>query len=612
MNILINPIFSVIVCCIAALVVAIFIEFITLPRVLLISRRKRLYDMPDKRKSHVNPIPRLAGITFCPVILLSFLPIAGLQAIWLGTSSISHSSESFIRLFFMICGILPLVLMGVKDDLIGARYSHKFIIQTLSALLLIASGTYINNLYGLFGIYELSPYIGIPFTALLIVYIINSINLIDGVDGLAASLSISAAAILGIGFIIAGNYTMPILTFSVVGTLIPFLYYNIIARRKLFMGDTGSLTLGYILAFLAVYYSMRNSSEAISTGIPSIIIAWSVLFIPLFDTARVMYTRASQGKSLFHPDRNHIHHKLLDLGFSHRKITLTLTITTLFITACNILLHELLNINLILAIDLIAGILCNVYLNKRKKRRAQSLNKKLLKQTESIPMGDFIITNNYQFDSIPDQQMVIHAIDSRIWLMANEDKELKQALLQSDILVPNGAGITLAARWLTGKQIHNVSRDDLHLSILQHLDKVAGSVFYLGASDRTLALIAERILTEYPNIRVKTYSPPYRDSFSEEETNKMITAINEFKPDVLFIGMSVSKQEKWIATNRHLLHTHLISGIGAVFGFYGGTTSYPPQWRKQQSLSAIKILITALQIKNRKKSIKTSTEYETN
>ena len=209
MNILINPIFSVIVCCIAALVVAIFIEFITLPRVLLISRRKRLYDMPDKRKSHVNPIPRLAGITFCPVILLSFLPIAGLQAIWLGTSSISHSSESFIRLSFMICGILPLVLMGVKDDLIGARYSHKFIIQTLSALLLIASGTYINNLYGLFGIYELSPYIGIPFTALLIVYIINSINLIDGVDGLAASLSISAAAILGIGFIIAGNYTMP-------------------------------------------------------------------------------------------------------------------------------------------------------------------------------------------------------------------------------------------------------------------------------------------------------------------------------------------------------------------------------------------------------------------
>ena len=378
------------------------------------------------------------------------------------------------------------------------------------------------------------------------------------------------------------------------------------------MGDTGSLTLGYILAFLAVYYSMRDSSEAISTGIPPIIIAWSVLFIPLFDTARVMYTRASQGKSLFHPDRNHIHHKLLDLGFSHRRITLTLTITTLFITACNILLHELLNINLILAIDLIAGILCDVYLNKRRRRRAQSLNKKLLKQTESIPMGDFVITNNYQFDSIPDQQMVIHAIDSRIWLMANEDKELKQALLQSDILVPNGAGITLAARWLTGKQIHNVSRDDLHLSILQHLDKVAGSVFYLGASDRTLALITERILTEYPNIRVKTYSPPYRDSFSEEETNEMITAINEFKPDVLFIGMSVSKQEKWIATNRHLLHTHLISGIGAVFGFYGGTTSYPPQWRKQQSLSAIKILITALQIKNRKKSIKATTEYETN
>ena len=90
----------------------------------------------------------------------------------------------------MICGALPLVLLGIKDDLIGVRYSHKFIIQILSALLLISSGTYIDNLYGLLGIYELSPYIGIPFTTLLTVYIINSLNLIDGVDGLAATLSI--------------------------------------------------------------------------------------------------------------------------------------------------------------------------------------------------------------------------------------------------------------------------------------------------------------------------------------------------------------------------------------------------------------------------------------
>ncbi|MCS2957990.1 WecB/TagA/CpsF family glycosyltransferase [Bacteroides salyersiae] len=108
---------------------------------------------------------------------------------------------------------------------------------------------------------------------------------------------------------------------------------------------------------------------------------------------------------------------------------------------------------------------------------------------------------------------------------------------------------------------------DLHRHVLQQLDKVAGSVFYLGASQRTLTHITERIHAEHPHIRVNTYSPPYRDRFSEEETAAMIAAVNAFKPDVLFVGMTAPKQEKWIAANRHLLQARLISGIGAVFGF---------------------------------------------
>ncbi|WP_455585391.1 WecB/TagA/CpsF family glycosyltransferase [Bacteroides sp.] len=625
MDSLLNSTFGVITCCAASFIIAIFIELIMLPRILLISRRKRLYDMPNKRKSHTNPVPRLAGITFLPVILLSFLPVSGLQAIYTTEYFISYSAQSIIRLSFIICGALPLMLLGVKDDLIGVRYSHKFIIQILSAVLLISSGTYINNLHGLLGIYELSPYIGVPFTALLTVYIINSINLIDGVDGLAATLSISASAILGACLISVGSHTTPILAFAIVGTLIPFLYYNTIAQRKLFMGDTGSLTLGYMLSLLAISYSMQPSAKNIISGIPPIIIAWSVLFVPLFDTARVMCVRASQGKPIFNPDRNHIHHKLLDLGCSHRKITLILTTATFLITIFNVLLYNLLDINLILIFDLAAGILFNVYLNRRRRKK---IGQKTLEQSPSIPLGDFSVTTNYRFDSLPKRQVVVNTINPHSWVTTHKDAEFKQALLESDALIPDGTGIVLAAQWLAGVHICKIAGADLHRQVLRHLNEVGGSVFYLGASDHTLAHITERIRAEHPRIRVSTYSPPYRERFSDEETAEMIAAVNAFKPDVLFVGMTAPKQEKWIAANRHLLQTHFISGIGAVFGFYGGTTPRPPQWMirlglewlgrlikeprrmwKRNFISTPKFLFEIVQLKFKKKNNKKVTPH---
>lgn len=128
-------------------------------------------------------------------------------------------------------------------------------------------------------------------------------------------------------------------------------------------------------------------------------------------------------------------------------------------------------------------------------------------------------------------------------------------------LSPTGTGIVFAVRWLFGIRIRKMAGADLHRHVLQQLDKVAGSVFYLGASQRTLTHITERIHAEHPHIRVNTYSPPYRDRFSEEETAAMIAAVNAFKPDVLFVGMTAPKQEKWIAANRHLLQARLISEL---------------------------------------------------
>lgn len=399
------------------------------------------------------------------------------------------------------------------------------------------------------------------------------------------------------------------------------------------MGDTGSLTLGYMLSFLAIYYSMQTSANNTAPSIPPIIIAWSVLFVPLFDTARVMCVRASQGKPIFNPDRNHIHHKLLDLGYSHRKITLILTVATLCLTALNISLYKRLNINILLTIDLMTGVLFNVYLNQRRKRIAgnSELNK-ISEQSPSIPLGDFSVTTNYRFDSIPKRQVVVNTINPHSWVTSHRDTEFKKALLQSDALIPDGTGIVFAVRWLFGIRIRKMAGADLHRHVLQQLDKVAGSVFYLGASQRTLTHITERIHAEHPHIRINTYSPPYRDRFSEEETAAMIAAVNAFKPDVLFVGMTAPKQEKWIAANRHLLQARLISGIGAVFGFYGGTTPRPPQWMiamglewlgrlikeprrmwKRNFVSTPKYLSDIVRLKLKKKNNKKTTpDYEIN
>lgn len=354
--------------CTATFILAILIEWVVIPRVLLISKMKRLYDLPDKRKSHKNPIPRLAGITFFPVIMLSFLPLLGLQAVFMDDPSTIYSVSFIMRLSFVMCGCMTLVLLGIKDDLIGVRYSHKFIIQIIAGLLLIASDTYINNLYGLLGIYELPHYIGLPLTLVLVVYIINSINLIDGVDGLAATLTEVATLSLGVFLFAEGSYSYASLAFAISGMLITFIYYNTYSKRKIFMGDTGSLTLGYMVAFLAVHYSMEGDLPVDNVQIaPPIIIAWSVLFVPLFDTVRVMCVRASKGKPVFSPDRNHIHHKLLDLGYSHQKVTLTLGCCGLFILFFNILLKDFININLLLVLNLTTGVLFNMYLSKKQK-----------------------------------------------------------------------------------------------------------------------------------------------------------------------------------------------------------------------------------------------------
>ena len=239
-----------------AFVISVFVARLIIPRILIISLRKKLFDIPDARKIHKRAIPRLGGVSFFPTILFSCCLVLAFRS--LTGYNISDLQVSYVlpECLFLICGMTLLYLTGIADDLIGVRYRQKFVVQILCACFLPISGLWINDLYGLFGVHVISAWVGIPFTVLTIVFITNAVNLIDGIDGLASGLSSVALLVFGVLFIEQGFWMYSIIAFSTFGVLVPFFYYNVFGSveraRKIFMGDTGSLSLGGIIAVFAI------------------------------------------------------------------------------------------------------------------------------------------------------------------------------------------------------------------------------------------------------------------------------------------------------------------------------------------------------------------------
>ncbi|MGI4020883.1 MAG: WecB/TagA/CpsF family glycosyltransferase [Janthinobacterium lividum] len=179
-------------------------------------------------------------------------------------------------------------------------------------------------------------------------------------------------------------------------------------------------------------------------------------------------------------------------------------------------------------------------------------------------------------DDLPQlPKIVINTINQYSFCMAEKEAEFKNALLESDVLLPDGVGIVAAVRLQTGDKINKISGSDLHYHLLSKLNKEYGSCFYLGSTEKTLKNIKERIALEYPNIKVGYYSPPFKAIFSDEDNANMVFQVNQFKPDVLFVGMTAPKQEKWAIAHKQQLETKIIGSIGAVFDFYAGTITRP-------------------------------------
>lgn len=364
---------------VVAFAVSCLLSAMIIPKISLVAFKRRLFDPLSERKLHTTPIPRLAGIAFFPCITVPISLVIACHNLCTNSNLLCWEQSTCLLTLFSCLFIL--YLMGMKDDLIGMRYRAKFIIQTLCGLLLVASGFCFDNLYGLFGIYELPRYIGIPFTVFIIVYIMNAINLIDGIDGLASGLSMIAFFAFGCMFVGLHWWLYAFISFAALGALIPFFYYNMFGQphrgRKVFMGDTGSLTIGLLLAVMAIHLSMFDPvKEIIFPG--AIVTAFSFLLVPMLDVVRVVLHRLRNHKPPFLPDKNHIHHKFIALGMSQRRaLGFILSIAWAFIVV-NTVLAPYLSVTVLFLLDVAVWTAMHFYITAKITKRTSKQYKRII------------------------------------------------------------------------------------------------------------------------------------------------------------------------------------------------------------------------------------------
>lgn len=198
-----------------------------------------------------------------------------------------------------------------------------------------------------------------------------------------------------------------------------------------------------------------------------------------------------------------------------------------------------------------------------------------------------LLTSRRELSSLPDGKLLINTINAHSYNTALKDSLFAEALTKGDVLIPDGASVVMACRWLKAKSqpTERIAGWDLFVHEMDRLNRKGGTCFFMGSSEKVLELIRKRAAVDYPNIKVETYSPPYKPEFSEEDNKGIIEAINKANPDLLWIGMTAPKQEKWTYTHWKELDIHCHVGtIGAVFDFFAGTVERAPLWWQEHSL----------------------------
>ena len=284
------------------------------PKVLKIALDKNIVDNPDARKLQRVPVPVLGGVAVVFGILVAL--------------SVSQLFVDCSSLFTIVLAMVIMLFIGTMDDILDIPSTTRFVLEILVALMIIYTCDYsLDNLHGLWGVHELSPWVSLPLTVVTVVGIINAINLIDGVDGYSSGYCMMACSIFGVFFYIVGDMPMTLLAVACVAALIPFFLHNVFGRTsKMFIGDGGTLLMGCVMSVFVLNILKTSTAcvEYSGWGMGLVPLSLAVLCIPVFDTVRVMVMRILRGTSPFHADKTHLHHLFIEMGFSHIGTTISI------------------------------------------------------------------------------------------------------------------------------------------------------------------------------------------------------------------------------------------------------------------------------------------------
>ncbi len=342
-------------------ITAFFVAYASIPTIIRIATHLQLFDEPNERKLHAEKTPLLGGVAVFAAMIFSFT---------LGAAPYFEKQHLFI-----ITSLLLIFFFGLRDDIAPLAPLKKLSGQiTASVILILFCKIRLNSFHGLFGIHALSESSSFFITLIGILFIVNSYNLIDGINGLASGLGIIASFVFSILFYVYGDLLMSILALSLCGALMGFFPYNF-RNAKIFLGDTGTMTIGFVLSIFAFHFIELTKSSNLNewfTYQSSPIVVFAILVIPMIDTLRVFIIRIFNKRSPFKADRNHIHHRLLELGFEpHIASILLYLVNIIFILSAWFLRHEnpTFVLYLLLAIALILTQLPSIVLRFKKPRQ---------------------------------------------------------------------------------------------------------------------------------------------------------------------------------------------------------------------------------------------------
>ncbi len=337
--------------CIVAFCVAFVLTLTAIPKIIRVSYKKHLMDVPGARSSHIKKIPNLGGV-----------------GIFYGlcVSSTIFAPELFSQYTVLFACLVILMFVGLMDDILVVSPDKKLYAQLAVAFLLVViSDVRIGNFFGAMGIEKLPYWLSVVFTVFIFIILINAFNLIDGIDGLAGSLAVVSSLGFVYSFFTLGEYNMVVLSICLIASLLAFLPFNFSTRMKVFMGDTGSMIVGFLLTFMAIKFlnllMLETSSGSLYYHLPSApAIAMALLIIPIVDTLTVSLIRIKNGKSPLHADKNHIHHRYLKLNLNHVQVTSIIVLFNVLLLVITYLLRRM-NVNVLGIIVLSLGILFSIF-----------------------------------------------------------------------------------------------------------------------------------------------------------------------------------------------------------------------------------------------------------